>query len=238
MSIGAVKSVGAIADNLRRVEERMAQAAQRSGRPPETLTLILASKTVPAERLREAVEAGGRHVGENYVQEARAKRAALADLPAQWHMIGHLQRNKAKDAIGLFDVIQSLDNLRLAQELSRRAQQAERVVRALVEVNIGLEDTKFGVLPQDLLFLLEEVCRLPNLVVEGLMTLGPLVSEPEQARPAFVTLRQLGERVSQASLPNVVMRHLSMGMSSDFEVAIEEGATMVRVGTAIFGPRK
>ncbi len=236
MSSGLVNSVG-IVDNLRRVQERIARAAERSGRSADAVTLILAAKTVRPERIREAVEAGAGEVGENYVQEARLKRLALEDLSIRWHMIGHLQRNKAKDALALFDMIQSLDNLRLAQELSRRAQQAGQTVRALVEVNTGLEESKAGVLPQELLPLLEQVSVLPNLSVEGLMTLGPLMPEPEQGRPAFVALRELAEQVLRASLPNVTMGHLSMGMSADFEIAIEEGSTMVRVGTAVFGPR-
>jgi len=230
--------VGTIAENLTRVRERMARAAERSGRRPEQVLLVLAAKNVSAERVREAVEAGGTCIGENYVQEAAAKRQALAGLPVEWHMIGHLQRNKAKDAVGLFDVIQTLDSLRLAQQLNRRAQQAGRVVPCLVEVNTALEESKAGIAPDDLLPLLEQVCTLPNLSVQGLMTVGRLVPDPEQARPTFVLLRELAEKASAARLPNVQMRHLSMGMTADFEVAIEEGATMVRVGTAVFGPRK
>lgn len=230
--------MGTIAENLTRVRERMARAAERSGRRPEQVLLVLAAKNVSAERVREAVEAGGTCIGENYVQEAAAKRQALAGLPVEWHMIGHLQRNKAKDAVGLFDVIQTLDSLRLAQQLNRRAQQAGRVVPCLVEVNTALEESKAGIAPDDLLPLLEQVCTLPNLSVQGLMTVGRLVPDPEQARPTFVLLRELAEKASAARLPNVQMRHLSMGMTADFEVAIEEGATMVRVGTAVFGPRK
>jgi len=233
----SIESAGAVAGNLRRVQERIARAAERSGRSPEAVTLVLAGKTVSADRVRAAVEAGASHVGENYVQEARAKSAALGDLPIHWHMIGHLQTNKAKDAVALFEVIQSLDSLRLAKEVSRRAEQAGRVVRALIEVNAGLEDSKFGVAPQEVFALLEEVSRLPNLAVEGLMTLGPLAPDAERARPVFVMLRELAEEIRGQWLPNVSMLHLSMGMSADFETAIEEGATIVRVGTAVFGPR-
>jgi len=232
-----MESAETVAENLRRVEERIARAAERSGRSAEAITLVLAAKTVSAERVRAAVEAGAAHVGENYVQEARAKAAALADLSIRWHMIGHLQTNKAKDAVALFEVIQSLDSARLARELSRRAEQAGRVVRALIEVNAGLEESKFGVAAQEVFPLLEQICDLPNLAVEGLMTLGPLAADAERARPTFVMLRELAEEIREQWLPHVSMLQLSMGMSADFEVAIEEGATIVRLGTAVFGPR-
>jgi pyridoxal phosphate enzyme (YggS family) len=211
--------------NLERVRERIARAAQRAGRRPEDILLIGASKTVPPERIREALEAGLAALGENRVQEAREKIRALG-RPVPWHLIGPLQGNKVKDAVELFDVIHSVDRLKLAAEVARRAR---RPMDVLVEVNLAREPAKSGFAPPELKPALETLQDLPGLRVRGLMAIPPASDDPEQSRPWFRALRELRDA---AGLPE-----LSMGMSADFEVAVEEGATMVRVGTAIFGPR-
>ena len=214
--------------NLERVRERVAKAAERAGRRPADVLLIGVSKTVEAERIAQAVAAGVRALGENRVQEARAKIAELG-RPVPWHLVGQLQTNKAKEAVDLFDVIHSLDRLELARELDKRARGRGRPVEALVQVNVAGEASKGGVAPEGLGDLLDAVTKLDHLRVLGLMAIPPEARDPADARVWFRTLAKLGERHG--------LRELSMGMSGDFEVAIEEGATMVRVGTAIFGPR-
>ncbi|SRR6266571_2104775 len=214
--------------NLERVRERIARAAERVGRRADDVTLVAVSKTVDAARVREAIAAGVTALGENRVQEARAKIAEVG-RPVPWHLIGHLQTNKAKDALELFDVIHSLDRLELAAELDRRARQRGQDVAALLQVNVGGEATKGGVAPDEVGRALEAIAKLERVRVRGLMTIPPEVERAEQARGWFRTLRGLAERHD--------LRELSMGMSGDFEVAIEEGATLVRVGTAVFGPR-
>jgi pyridoxal phosphate enzyme (YggS family) len=217
-----------IAANLERVRERLARAAERAGRRPADVLLIAVSKTVDVDRIRAAVAAGVGALGENRVQEAKAKIAEMGRAAA-WHLIGHLQTNKVKDALELFDVIHSLDRLELARELERRAAGRGQVVEALVQVNVAAEATKGGIEPDELGEVLDAIGKLAHLRVRGLMTIPPPVDVAERARPWFRRLRELGERHG--------LRELSMGMSGDFEVAVEEGATMVRVGTAIFGPR-
>lgn len=216
---------------LERIRERIGEAARRAGRRSEDVTLVAVTKGFPAPIVEEALDVGIRHIGENRVQEAAAKIPRLRDR-ATWHLVGHLQRNKAKRALELFDVIESVDSLALAHELQKRAEQADSEVRVLVEVNTSGEATKYGVGPAGLRELLDEVVKLDRLRVEGLMTVGPIVTDPNDARPAFRLLRELAE-----GFPGGILRHLSMGMSGDFEVAVEEGATIVRIGTALFGPR-
>lgn len=211
--------------NLGRVQEAVARACARAGRSPDHVLLIAVSKTMDVERVRLAIAAGVAALGENRVQEAKEKIEALG-RPVPWHLIGSLQTNKARDAARLFDWIQSVDRLELAQELSRRA---DRALNILLQVNLGDEPQKGGVAPAELKRLHEMVAALPNLKVRGLMAIPPATEQPEQARPFFRQLRELREQLG--------LEHCSMGMSADFEVAIEEGATMVRVGTAIFGPR-
>ncbi len=212
--------------NLARVRERIARAAERAGRRAEDVLLVGVSKTVDLDRIRRAIEAGVPALGENWVQEARGKIAELGH-PVPWHLIGHLQTNKARDAVEQFDVVQSLDRLDLARELDKRAR--ARVVETLVEVNVGGEASKSGVMPDGLGALLEAIAALPSVKVRGLMAIPPEGKEPDDSRVWFRALRKLGEQHG--------LRELSMGMSGDFEVAVEEGATIVRVGTAIFGPR-
>ena len=222
-----------IQERLAAVRRRIETAAARSGRPSSAVTLVAVSKTMPAAAIREAVSAGVKILGENRVQEAREKIEALPGA-AEWHLIGHLQTNKAKLAVGLFDCIHSLDSVRLAQELGRHAEEAGRRLRCLVEVNLGEETQKSGVDAAEVRPLLEAARRLPQLSVQGLMTIPPFLPDPESVRPFFRRLRDLRDRLESEgwTLPD-----LSMGMSHDFEVAIEEGATLVRIGTAIFSSR-
>jgi hypothetical protein len=214
--------------NLDRVQAAIASACRRAGRSPSDVLLIAVSKTVEVDRVRQGIAAGVSALGENRVQEAKEKIEALG-RPVPWHLIGSLQTNKAKDAVRLFDWIHSVDRLELARELDRRAHAIGRTVNALIEVNVGDEPQKAGVRPEELKVLLEAVGHFPSLRVRGLMAIPPVADNAEQSRPAFRRLRELRDQAG--------LEHLSMGMSADFEVAVEEGATMVRVGTAIFGPR-
>lgn len=214
--------------NVERVSERVARAAERGGRRAADVLLIGVSKTVDVERIRHAVAAGIRALGENRVQEAKEKVGVLG-RPVPWHLIGHLQTNKVKDALALFDVIHSIDRLDLARECDRRAQASGRVVDALLEVNVAGEASKGGFASGEVAAALEAAATLDHLRIHGLMTIPPVVERAEDARGWFRALRALAERHG--------LKELSMGMSADFEVAIEEGATMVRVGTAIFGAR-
>jgi pyridoxal phosphate enzyme (YggS family) len=222
-----------IQERLAAVRRRIETAAARSGRPSSAVTLVAVCKTMPAAAIREAVSAGVKILGENRVQEAREKIEALPGA-AEWHLIGHLQTNKAKLAVGLFDCIHSLDSVRLAQELGRHAEEAGRRLRCLVEVNVGEETQKSGAAAAEVRPLLEAARRLPQLSIQGLMTIPPFLPDSESVRPFFRRLRDLRDRLESEgwTLPD-----LSMGMSHDFEVAIEEGATLVRIGTAIFGSR-
>ncbi len=225
-----------IAENLARVRERMEAAALRSGRKAGQIRLVAVSKTVPPERVREAVDAGVEILGENYVQEAQKKIDLVGRRPA-WHFIGHLQTNKAKIAGRLFDFIHSVDSLRLAEELSRAARRENKVIPILLQVNLAGEESKFGAAESDLFLLLEAVSRLEGVSVKGLMAMPPFFENAEDSRPYFKELRSLAESAARQRIPGIGMGELSMGMSNDFEVAIEEGATLVRVGTAVFGPR-
>jgi len=228
--------VGSIADRLATVLERICHACERSGRAPQSVTLVAVTKQRSVAEIREVLSAGALNIGENYVQEALAKHAELGSQPV-WHFIGHLQRNKARDAVRLSDWIHSVDSLRLAEELSRRAAAEGKRQRVLVEVNVSGEETKSGVVSDQVAALLDGMRSLDGIAAEGLMTMAPWVDDAEQVRPVFAETRRLAERLTAAGLlPQSA--HLSMGMSSDFEVAVEEGATLVRVGTAIFGPRE
>ncbi len=214
--------------NLQRVQAAIAQACMRAGRSPHDVLLIAVSKTVEVERIRLAISAGVAALGENRVQEARGKIETLG-RPVPWHLIGPLQTNKAKDAARLFDWVHSVDRLDLARELDRRARALGRTVDALLEVNVAEEPQKSGVRPGEIKALLDAFGALTAIRVRGLMAIPPAAPDPEQTRPYFRRLRELRDAAG--------LEHLSMGMSADFEVAVEEGATMVRVGTAIFGPR-
>lgn len=226
-----------IPERVAAVRERIARAAARAGRRPEDITLVAVSKTQPPEAVREAFDAGLRAFGENRVQEAEAKAAALVALREsglEWHLVGHLQANKARKA-ALFDLVHSLDSADLGARLARLGTEQGRTVRALAQVDLAGEETKFGIPEAELFPVLEALRPLAGLRLEGLMILPPLYEDPERTRPFFKRLRELRERAVQEGL--LAAHALSMGMSHDFEVAIEEGATLVRVGTAIFGER-
>jgi pyridoxal phosphate enzyme (YggS family) len=225
-----------IADNLKTVKGRIASAAKRSGRDPSSVKLVVVTKTVDVERVREAVAAGAMILGENRVQEAKEKIEKLGRV-AHWHLIGHLQTNKAKHAVKLFYLIHSVDTLELAEEIDRQAAKIGKVQDILVEVNIAGEETKAGVASEEAVALVKEAAKLKNISIKGLMTMPPFSHDPEDSRPYFKKLRELSASIAKENIPGVSMKELSMGMSGDFEVAIEEGATMVRVGTAIFGER-
>ena len=234
-----------IRENLLRVMERIERAARKAGRDPKEINLVAVSKTVEVARIKEAIEAGVSILGENYIQEAQKKieeigRPACTERfgegrPLSWHFIGHLQSNKAKYAIRLFDMIHSLDSHPLAEELNHKAEQANRVINVMIEVNLSKETTKFGTDEDRVLNLAGKIQTLQHLSLEGLMTMPPYFDSPEMSRPYYIALRELKERMVKEGIP---MKELSMGMSHDFEIAIEEGATYVRVGTAIFGLRK
>jgi hypothetical protein len=227
-----------IADRVAAVRERIARAAGRAGRQPEEITLVAVSKTHPPERVREAFAAGVRDFGENRVQEAEAKVAALSDLHAQglrWHLVGHLQANKARKAAALFDQIHSLDDAALGLRLEKAAAQLRKTLPLLVQVDLAGEETKFGLDETHLFPALELLRGLKSVRVEGLMAMPPFAEDPEAARPYFRRLRELRDRARAENL--LLGNALSMGMSHDLEVAIEEGATLLRVGTAVFGER-
>jgi pyridoxal phosphate enzyme (YggS family) len=224
-----------IAEHVTRVRQRIASACLRAGRMPEEITLVAVAKTFGAEAVREAVQAGVPDIGENYVQELSAKQAALHDPGIRWHFVGHLQTNKVKEIAPWIACIQTVDSVRLGEEISRRAAALRRTIDVLVEVNTTGEQTKFGAAPGAVPALVRALAQAEHLRVTGLMTIGPFLPEAEASRPAFRLLRELRDAVAAGghALPQ-----LSMGMTNDFEIAIEEGATIVRVGTAIFGSRK
>ncbi len=225
-----------IRDNLNLIHARILQACQKSGRDPAKVRLVAVSKTKPAAMIEEALAAGQTLFGESYAQEFSAKFEQLGPA-VQWHFIGGLQTNKVKYLRGKVDLIHSVDRLSLAQEIDRQWGKAGRFVEILIQLNLGAEQSKSGTDESDLEQLLRQVAMLPNLRVRGLMALPPYLEDPEQVRPYFRRLRELSEKMQDRRIPGVELRELSMGMSHDFEVAIEEGATLIRVGSAIFGER-
>jgi hypothetical protein len=226
-----------IKENVAHVRERIAAACRHSGRAPDDVKLVAVSKTFPPQSIRAAYEAGLRDFGENRVQEAAAKRPVLSDLSITWHFVGHLQTNKAKAARELFHWVHSVDSFRLAQKLDQAAAPGRGRLPVLLEVNLGGEESKAGVGQSEVIQLAEQISQLATLEVRGLLFIPPFLEDPEQVRPYFRRLRELAQEVDAKNIANVSMRELSMGMSHDFEVAIEEGATIIRVGTAIFGAR-
>lgn len=221
--------------NLRQVQERIARAAERVGRDPAEITLVAVTKTVPVEVIRLAYDLGLRDFGENRVEEALPK---ARELPSdiRWHCIGHVQRRKARLAVELSHLVHSVDSVRLAQRLQRFCEELGRDLPILLEVNLSGEGTKYGFQPEEVDTAVPEIAACSRLRVQGLMTIAPLVTDPEEARPCFRALRMLRDRLA-ARYPDLDWRHLSMGMTGDFEVAVEEGATLVRLGQALFGPR-
>lgn len=203
---------------------------------PPGVELVAAAKTRTVEEIQQAVAAGIRIIGENYVQEAEAARAAVGGQ-VKWHFIGHLQRNKVRKAVPLFDMIETVDTLELAREIDKRSRNIGKIMPVLIEVNSGREPQKFGVPPEDCEALLREIAPLPHLRVRGLMTMGPLFGDPEDARPYFSETRKVFDDMKRLALPGVEMRFLSMGMTNSYRIALEEGANLIRIGTKIFGPR-
>jgi PLP dependent protein len=226
-----------VAANYRKLLDKITEAAERAGRQAQDIRLLAAAKSQSVESVRAAIAAGVALIGENYVQEAQEKKQQIA-VPAEWHMIGHLQRNKVKAAVDLFDVIESLDNLALARELDKEGEKRGKTIRAFVEVNLAGEESKTGIAKNELPALLDEIAKLANLSVEGLMIVPPLRQNLSEIRPFFRQLRELRAKVLERKIANVNPTQLSMGMTHDFVVAVEEGATIVRIGTALFGPRK
>jgi pyridoxal phosphate enzyme (YggS family) len=229
--------MGEIFDNVKRVLERVEAAAVRTGRKRDTIKVVAVSKTHDVDKIIKTAEAGIDSFGENYVKEAEMKISAV-DKRLKWHLVGHLQMNKAKKAVKLFDVIETVDSIRVSQEISTRALSIGKKLKVLVQVNIAEESSKWGVLRNDLVPLLQEISLLPGIEITGLMTIPPYTEDMEEARRYFVALRELKESINGLDIEGVSLRELSMGMSHDYEVAIEEGATIIRVGTAIFGMRR
>ncbi|WP_411335196.1 YggS family pyridoxal phosphate-dependent enzyme [Ruminococcus gauvreauii] len=225
-----------VRENMKTVEEKIAAACRRASRDPQEVTLIAVSKTKPVELIQEAIEYGQVDFGENKVQELTGKYEILPKN-LRWHMIGHLQRNKVKYIVDKATLIHSVDSLRLAETISMEAQKKNVTVPVLIEVNVAQEESKFGTACEETLDLIEEAAKLPNIRIEGLMTIAPFVDDPEENRPVFRKLKQLSVDIMEKNINNVNVNILSMGMTNDYEVAIEEGATMVRVGTGIFGER-
>src|SRR5262245_38768963 len=223
--------------NLKIVLEGIERAAFKAGRSRDSVRLVAVSKMVAVESIRQAVEAGVTTLGENKVQEAAAKKPLLSGGIAEWHLIGALQKNKANRAAEIFDWIESLDNLELATRLDRACQHLNKRMPVLIQVNVGMEASKSGIAEEEALDFAGNVSRFPHLEVRGLMAIPPYTEDAEESRPYFVRLRELARRIESQKVSGVSMKELSMGMSHDFAVAIEEGATLVRVGTAIFGPR-
>jgi hypothetical protein len=229
--------MSSVADNLAVIRGRIEAACEKAGRDSSRIQLVGVTKTVPIERIREGVNAGISILGENYVQEARKKKEILADLPVAWHFIGHLQTNKAGIAVECCDCIETLDRENLALELNRKGEKAGKRIPVLIQINIGSEPTKSGIPPERLFSFFNLASNFEWLNIRGLMALPPFFDQPERARPYFRQMRELLDRLRQeASFPEK-LTELSMGMSGDFEVAIEEGATLVRIGTALFGQR-
>ncbi|MBS3756358.1 MAG: YggS family pyridoxal phosphate-dependent enzyme [Desulfobacterales bacterium] len=223
--------------NIEQIHGRIQKAARAAGRDPDAVRLVAVTKTVEAERIREAAEAGLDCFGENYVQEAREKIEALADANVSWHFIGHLQSNKAKYAVGLFDLIHSVDSLKLAEEIDRQAAKRELVQNILVQVNVGRETQKSGIDEEAAAALVRDAAGLEHVRVNGLMTMPPFFDAPEKVQPYFRRLAELRDEIAAQNIAGAEMKELSMGMTGDFEAAIAEGATLVRIGTAIFGER-
>jgi len=223
--------------NLKKVMDRINLAAVTSGRNPESVSLVAVSKTIPAETVKKAIDAGANILGENYIQEAKSKFNDLVSYPVSWHFIGHLQTNKAKYAVRIFDLIHSVDSFKLALELNKQAGKTGKIQHVLIQVNVAEEASKSGIPIQNTLSLIKKISVLNNIAIKGLMTMPPFFNEPEKVRPFFKDLRNLRDTIRREEIDHVDMEELSMGMTGDFEAAIEEGATLVRIGTAIFGDR-
>jgi pyridoxal phosphate enzyme (YggS family) len=226
-----------IPENIENTKKRIQEVCFRCGRNPADVVLVAVSKTFAVEKIQAAVNAGLLDFGENYVQELNEKRGVIGTAPLRWHFIGHLQTNKVKYIADFIHLIHSVDNERLAAEIQKRGEQAGRRISVLVEVHTTDEVTKYGVRPEQAVDLVRKISRYDKVNVEGLMTMGPFSEDPNDSRPSFRLIRELKQEIEKEEIENVSMRHLSMGMTHDFEVAIEEGSTLVRLGTVIFGER-
>ncbi|HEY4643773.1 MAG TPA: YggS family pyridoxal phosphate-dependent enzyme [Bacteroidota bacterium] len=226
-----------ISDNIRAVRQRIDDACRRAGRNPNEVTLIAVTKAFDSTRITEAVREGVCDIGENFVQELLGKREQVLDGNIRWHFIGHVQTNKVKSLVEVVHLIHSVDSYRVAEEVEKRASKVGRTVDVLLEVKTTGEATKYGVPPEEAKALVKKIAPFEHVRIRGLMTIGPFSPDPEESRPCFRKLRELSENIAAQSIENVEMTHLSMGMTNDFEVAVEEGATLVRLGTALFGPR-
>lgn len=227
-----------IQSNIKKIYNNIRAAAQKSGRDASQVTLIAVSKRKPPEMIQQAIDAGHRDFGENYIQEAMEKIDILGRKSATWHFIGHLQSNKAKFAVKYFDLIHTVDTVKLAGEINRQARKIQKIQKILLQVNIAQETTKSGAEKNEIVDIAKQAGQFDNLHIAGLMCMPPFFDDPEDARIYFRKLKQISKDIETLNLPNTVMTHLSMGMSNDFAVAVEEGATLVRVGTAIFGARQ
>ena len=226
-----------IKENLEQVKQNIANAAVKAGKRPEDIVLVMATKTVDTERIREAIKVGGRIIGENKIQEALKKYEALKDEGAEWHFIGHLQTNKVKDVLKFADMIHSVDRLSLVEKLDQRLQQEGRSMDILVQVNTSHEESKYGVSPEEAIPLVRQTAKYDTLKIYGLMTIGLFTKDEVKIRKCFKVLKEINDNIIKEGIDRVQMKYLSMGMSGDYQIAIEEGANMVRIGTAIFGAR-
>ena len=223
-----------IKNNLKIINVKIKKAALKASRNPEKIKLVAVTKAAAIEQIKEAINAGVKIIGENKVQEAKEKYQILsADI--EWHLVGHLQTNKVKYAVEIFDLIHSVDSIKLAKEIDRRSLQFGKITNVLIEVNISGEKTKYGIKPEEVVPFLKEISEFPRVWIRGLMTIAPIVEDKEKARPYFRKLRELSKEIKSKNIKNVKMDYLSMGMTEDFEIAIEEGANMVRIGRGIFG---
>ena len=223
-----------IKNNLKIINVKIKKAALKASRNPEKIKLVAVTKAAAIEQIKEAINAGVKIIGENKVQEAKEKYQILsADI--EWHLVGHLQTNKVKYAVEIFDLIHSVDSIKLAKEIDRRSLQFGKITNVLIEVNISGEKTKYGIKPEEVVTFLKEISEFPRVWIRGLMTIAPIVEDKEKARPYFRKLRELSKEIKSKNIKNVKMDYLSMGMTEDFEIAIEEGANVVRIGRGIFG---
>jgi len=229
--------LSAILENFLQVQNRIAAAAERAGRHPGSVRVVAVSKTKPVSLILEAIAAGVTDIGENRVQEAESKYDQI-ERPVTWHLVGHLQTNKVKSALRMFDLIHSVESLRLLSEIDRRSAQVNRRTEVLIQINTSAEPSKYGIEPDGTLAFIESALDYSNVRIKGLMTIGAFLPAPEEVRPSFVLLRQLKEKIMAQQFPGIDLEYLSMGMTNDFEVAIEEGANLIRIGTAIFGARE
>jgi len=223
-----------IKNNIRIIKEKIKKAALKTNRNPEKIKLVAVTKTVTIEQIKEAINAGIKIIGENKVHEAKEKYHILT-AEIEWHLVGHLQTNKVKYAVEIFDLIHSVDSVKLAKEINKRSLQFGKISNVLIEVNVSGEDTKYGIKPEEAELFIKKISEFPRISVRGLMTIAPMVKDKEETRPYFGKLRELSEEIKCKNIRNVKMDYLSMGMTEDFEIAIEEGANMVRIGRGIFG---